>query len=149
MKHLTLVINRALKGNVLGYYCQLVQYYIYYTLLVGGYWLVLSPTVIFSWVGILKLRIQSCALFKKERCWISKACLLLNNYYTWLEYLGKYIPTHAWTLEVSPGKAQLSREDLAWITDNINPHVISWYLARSQRIKLYTLNERRLSDRNY
>ena len=114
-----------------------------------GYWLVLSPTVIFSWVGILKLRIQSCALFLKEQCWISKACLLLNNYYTWLEYLGKYIPTHAWTLEVSPGKAQLSREDLAWITDNINPHVISWYLARSQRIKLYTLNERRLSDRNY
>ena len=101
----------------------------------------LSLTVIFSWVGILKLRIQSCALFKKEQCWSSTACLLLNNYYTWLEYLGKYIPTHAWTLEVSPGKAQLSREDLAWITDNINPHVISWYLARSQRIKLYTLNE--------
>ena len=52
--------------------------------------------------------------------------------------MGSYISIH---LEVSPGTALLSRDDLAWIRDNINPHVISWYLARSQRIKLYTLNE--------
>ena len=32
MRHLTLVINSALKVNVLGYYCQLVQYYISNTL---------------------------------------------------------------------------------------------------------------------